>query len=170
LIRIMGRHHHIVHSPMTRREMLAVCKTGFGSLALMGLFGSCAGRTDSQTLLAQLGQAPHFIPKAKNIIFLYMDGGVSQVDSFDPKPRLEREHGEDPNKKFSVDATQFANVGKILKSPWQFKQYGDCGMPVSELFPHIATCVDDIFPSIPMPITSFTQAADFKEDRVWVRG
>jgi hypothetical protein len=73
-----------------------------------------------------------------------MDGGVSQVDSFDPKPRLAKEHGEDPNKKFSVDATQFNNVGKILKSPWQFKQYGECGMPVSELFPHIATCVDDI--------------------------
>lgn len=140
----MGRKKHIIHSPISRREMLGVCKTGFGSLALMGLFGSCAGRADSQALMAQLGQLPHFIPKAKNIIFLYMDGGVSQVDSFDPKPRLDKEHGEDPNKKFSVDATQFGNVGKILKSPWQFKQYGECGMPVSELFPHIAACVDDI--------------------------
>ena len=73
-----------------------------------------------------------------------MDGGVSQVDSFDPKPRLTKENGEDPRKKFKVDATQFDNVGKILKSPWDFKQYGECGMPVSELFPHIATCVDDL--------------------------
>jgi hypothetical protein len=73
-----------------------------------------------------------------------MDGGVSQVDSFDPKPRLAKENGEDPRKKFKVDATQFDNVGKILKSPWDFKQYGECGMPVSDLFPHIATCVDDI--------------------------
>mgnify|MGYP001598700568 CR=1 FL=1 len=124
--------------------MLGICKTGFGSLAMMSLFGSCAGRNESQSLLTQLAQAPHFIPKAKNIIFLYMDGGVSQVDSFDPKPRLAQENGEDPNKKFKVDATQFNNVGKILKSPWSFKEYGECGMPVSELFPHIATCVDDL--------------------------
>ena len=68
-----------------------------------------------------------------------MDGGVSQVDSFDPKPRLEKENGEDPSSKFKVDATQFANVGKILKSPWSFKKYGESGMEVSELFPHIAT-------------------------------
>jgi len=95
-------------------------------------------------LLSQLGQAPHFVPKARNIIFLYMDGGVSQVDSFDPKPRLAKENGEDPNKKFKVDATQFGNVGKILKSPWEFKNYGECGMPVSELFPHIADHVDDL--------------------------
>jgi hypothetical protein len=140
----MGRDKHIIHTPMTRREMLGICNTGFGSLALLSLFGSCAGRVDSRSLLTQLGQAPHYIPKAKNVIFLYMDGGVSQVDSFDPKPRLDKEHGEDPGKKFTVDATQFNNVGKILKSPWQFKQYGECGMPVSELFPHIGTCVDDI--------------------------
>jgi hypothetical protein len=69
---------------------------------------------------------------------------VSQVDSFDPKPRLEKENGEDPASKFKVDATQFANVGKILKSPWQFKKYGESGIEVSELFPHIATCIDDI--------------------------
>ena len=140
----MGESKHIIHSPMTRREMLGACKMGFGSLAFMSLFGSCAGRADSQSLLAQLNQVPHYIPKAKHIIFLYMDGGVSQVDSFDPKPRLAKENGEDPGKKFKVDATQFNNVGKILKSPWGFKQYGECGMPVSDLFPHIATCVDDL--------------------------
>jgi len=138
----MEARKHTIHSPLSRREMLSVCKTGFGSLALLGLFGSCG--SDKTSILSQLMQAPHYLPKAKNIIFLYMDGGVSQVDSFDPKPRLEKEDGEDPYRKFSVDATQFNNIGKILKSPWQFKQYGDCGMPVSELFPHIATCVDDI--------------------------
>lgn len=138
----MGK--HVIQTPMSRREMLGICRTGFGSLAMMGLFGACTARNEQQSLLAQLGQAPHFVPKAKNIIFLYMDGGVSQVDSFDPKPRLARENGEDPSKKFKVDATQFNNIGKILKSPWTFKQYGECGMPVSELFPHIATCVDDL--------------------------
>ncbi|MEO6282111.1 MAG: DUF1501 domain-containing protein [Dyadobacter sp.] len=132
---------------MSRREMLNLCKGGFGTLAFMSLFGSlpgCSTSTDPASQLKGLGQLPNFVPKARNVIFLYMDGGVSQVDSFDPKPRLEKENGEDPNKKFKVDDTQFNNVGKILKSPWKFKQYGECGMPVSELFPHIATCVDDI--------------------------
>ena len=144
----MGKSNHIIHKPVTRREMLGICKGGFGSLAFASLFGSissaCKQLDEPPSMLTQLAQTPHHVPKAKNVIFLYMDGGVSQVDSFDPKPRLDKENGEDPNKKFKVEATQFGNVGKILKSPWKFKQYGECGMPVSELFPHIATCVDDI--------------------------
>lgn len=147
----MATHKHNIYRPCTRREMLSACKAGFGSVALLSLFGSIPGCSfiddSNQDLLKKLtggNQLPNFAPKAKNIIFLYMDGGVSQVDSFDPKPRLEKENGEDPNKKFKVDATQFNNVGKILKSPWGFKKYGDCGMDVSELFPHIATCADDI--------------------------
>lgn len=143
----MGACKHHQHRPLSRREMLNLCKGGFGTLAFMSLFGSlpgCSTSTDPASQLKGLGQLPNFVPKARNVIFLYMDGGVSQVDSFDPKPRLEKENGEDPNKKFKVDDTQFNNVGKILKSPWKFKQYGECGMPVSELFPHIATCVDDI--------------------------
>ncbi|MGX1928807.1 DUF1501 domain-containing protein [Flagellimonas sp. 2504JD4-2] len=145
----MSKYHNFMRKPLSRREMLSICKGGFGSLAFMSLFGvttfSCGrskgGLLDTGSNL-QLG--PHHLPKAKNVIFLYMDGGVSQVDSFDPKPRLTKENGQDPRKKFKVDATQFDNVGKILKSPWDFKQYGECGMPVSDLFPHIATCVDDI--------------------------
>jgi hypothetical protein len=119
-------------------------------MAFMSLFGSigaaCSNIGDAgvNSMKSDLKKLPHIVPKAKNVIFLYMDGGPSQVDSFDPKPRLAREHGEDPNKKFKVDATQFGDVGKILKSPWSFKKYGDCGMDVSELFPHIATCVDDL--------------------------
>jgi hypothetical protein len=148
----MSKYIHPVKKAMSRREMLEVCRCGFGSLALAGLFGnlfsSCAGDSKGgQALMDHLSgnaKAPGFVPKARNIIFLYMDGGVSQVDSFDPKPRLARENGEDPAKKFKVDATQFNNVGKILKSPWSFKKYGESGIDVSELFPHIATCVDDI--------------------------
>ena len=123
--------------------MLEVCKGGFGSLAFMSLFSvlpsACGGPAKSTLEASSLNLGPHHLPKAKNIIFLYMDGGVSQVDSFDPKPRLTRENGQDP-RKFKVDATQFDNVGKILKSPWKFKQYGESGMPVSELFlilPHV---------------------------------
>jgi hypothetical protein len=133
--------------------MLQICKCGFGSIALSSLFGSylssCStSGNDKHAAGGAIGamQAipPHFLPKAKHIIFLYMDGGVSQVDSFDPKPRLDKENGEDPFRKFKVDNTQFGEVGKILKSPWNFKQYGQSGIPVSDLFPHIATCVDDL--------------------------
>ncbi len=71
-----------------------------------------------------------------------MDGGVSQVDTFDPKPRLDRENGQAIQAK--VQPTQFDNVGKVLGSPWKFKQYGQSGIPVSDLFPHVATCIDDL--------------------------
>ena len=139
----MAKRKHHIYQPISRREMLGICKSGFGSLAFLGLFGSIPNLKAGA--LGQLMQTQrHHVPKVKNVIFLYMDGGVSQVDSFDPKPRLAKENGEDPNKKFKVDDTQFGNVGKILKSPWDFRQYGDCGMPVSELFPHIASCADDI--------------------------
>lgn len=148
----MSNPKHPIYRPISRRDMLGICKCGFGSLAMLGMFGSllpsCSDADSGQAALLDhllnAQKSPGFLPKAKNIIFLYMDGGVSQVDSFDPKPRLERENGEDPNKKFKVDATQFGNVGKILKSPWAFKKYGKSGMEVSELFPHIATCVDDL--------------------------
>jgi hypothetical protein len=127
--------------------MLGICKCGFGSLALMGMMGSLGTSCTSpesgkKSVLDMISGGPHYIPKAKNIIFLYMDGGVSQVDSFDPKPRLDKENGMEP--KFKIDATQFGDNGKILKSPWAFKQYGECGMAVSELFPNIAGCVDDL--------------------------
>lgn len=128
--------------------MLRTCSCGFGSLALAGmfsnLFSACSSGEAPGSALASFSQRPAYIPKAKHIIFLYMDGGISQVDSFDPKPRLAQENGEDPYKKFRVDNTQFDNIGKILKSPWEFKHYGDCGMPVSDLFPHIGSCADDL--------------------------
>ena len=142
------KQHHL-NCPMTRREMLSLCRNGFGALAFLGLSGatlsSCSrGEQIVSESLSIPHILPHYTPKARSVIFLYMDGGVSQVDSFDPKPRLDREHGENPHQKFKVDNTQFNNIGKILKSPWSFKQYGESGIPVSELFPHIATCVDDL--------------------------
>ncbi|MEO0338578.1 MAG: DUF1501 domain-containing protein [Bacteroidota bacterium] len=131
---------------LSRREMLILSKNGFGGLALMGLMNSCNFLgSQSKTITNSIHTAvPHNIPKAKSIIFLYMDGGISQVDSFDPKPRLAKENGQNPYDKFKVDATQFNDIGKILKSPWTFKQYGDSGMWMSDLFPHLSTCVDDI--------------------------
>lgn len=147
----MSNKKHSIYRPVSRREMLGMCKAGFGSVAFASLFSSIPGcsafdpkQADLFDKLAGGHPLPNFVPKAKNIIFLYMDGGVSQVDSFDPKPRLEKENGEDPGKKFKVDATQFGNVGKILKSPWGFKKYGESGMDFSDLFPHMATCADDM--------------------------
>jgi len=134
---------------MTRREALMLTRNGFGGLALMSLLGGSFGCSRLQSSAAIKNSVsglglPHFTPKARSIIFLYMDGGVSQVDSFDYKPRLEKENGQNPYDKFKVEATQFNNIGTILKSPWNFKQYGECGMWVSDLFPHIAGCVDDL--------------------------
>lgn len=139
---------HFKRRAMSRREMLSLCRNGFGSVALMSLMGNIP--LSSQLIsgggpnVGPVDLLPHFAPRAKSVIFLYMDGGVSQVDSFDPKPRLIKEHGENPYEKFKVDATQFNNIGNILKSHWDFKRYGECGMPVSDLFPHIGSCADEI--------------------------
>ena len=111
---------------------------GFGALAFSGIAqNDLLG--DEMPLYPK---TPHFAPKAKNVIFLYMDGGVSQVDSFDPKPQLAKEHGQPP--KFQVDATVFNNNGNLLKSPWDFNHYGQSGIPISDLFPHIGSCADDL--------------------------
>ena len=128
-----------------RRQMLSLCKHGFGSLALFGLMPSFACSSHSAEVAGQINKIlPNFRPRAKNIIFLYMDGGISQVDSFDPKPRLIAENGQDPYRKFKVDATQFDNIGTLLKSHWDFKQYGESGIWMSDLFPHMSTIADEI--------------------------
>ncbi len=140
---------HRLTCRMTRREMLTMCRNGFGGVALLGLMGSSAfGNMVAQVAPSKTNplhpRPGGLIPKARSIIFLYMDGGVSQVDSFDPKPRLAKENGENPYDKFSVDATQFNSIGKILQSPWDFRRYGESGIEVSDLFPHIGQCVDDL--------------------------
>src|SRR5438132_5046496 len=120
--------------PLTRRDMLGRCANGFGAAALAALLHE-EGRS----------QAPpptHHRARAKSVIFLYMDGGPSQMDTFDPKPRLAREHGQPP--RFRVEATQFNNNGTILQSPWRFRHYGQSGIPVSDLFPHVAEHVDEL--------------------------
>ena len=87
---------------------------------------------------------PHFPAKVKSVIFLFMEGGVSQVDSFDPKPMLEKYNGQDPRKAIGkLEKTQFANVGQVLKSPWKFEKRGQSGIEVSDLFPHIAGIMDE---------------------------
>ena len=124
--------HRFQSEPLTRREMLGRCGGGVGSIALAALMG--------RESLAGTALATHHAPRAKHIVFLYMDGGVSQVDSFDPKPRLNREHGQPFTAK--REPTQFNNVGTIFGCPWKFAQHGESGLWVSELFPHVARCAD----------------------------
>ncbi|MGY8646968.1 MAG: DUF1501 domain-containing protein [Verrucomicrobiales bacterium] len=119
------------HPLLTRRELLRNSSLGFGGLALSGLYGAPV--------------EPHFQARAKSVIFLFMEGGVSQVDSFDYKPLLAKHHGEDPRKAIGeIEATQFGNVGKVMKSPWEFKQRGQCGAWISDLFPHVAELADEL--------------------------
>jgi len=122
---------------LTRREMLATSANGFGLLALAGLAGNAVVPRRANAAAART----HFAPRAKNVIFCFMDGGVSHVDSFDPKPKLAELDG----KPFTTSTNPTANGNRQwLKSPWAFRPHGQSGMPVSELFPHIAGCVDDL--------------------------
>lgn len=113
-----------------RRDFLARGSLGFGGLAALSLLQESAS--------AEV----HHAPTAKHVIFLYMDGGPSQLDLFDHKPRLDREHGEPI--KMKVQPTQFDNVGTVLKSPWKFRRWGECGMELSELIPGIAAHADKL--------------------------
>lgn len=128
-------------TPYTRRQMLQQSAAGFGSLALAAMLAeeSRASGTGGDPLAARL---PHFAPRAKRIIFLFMKGGPSQVDTFDPKPLLDRDDGQPLP--FEKPRLQFAPTGNLLKSPWKFRNYGESGLPVSELFPHLAQHVDTL--------------------------
>jgi len=125
---------------LSRRDLLKTSSIGFGSLALAGLLAEEHARAAAVNPLAI--KAPHFQPRAKRVIFLFMHGGPSQVDTFDYKPLLKRDHGKPlPFAKRKVVSGETFN---LLQSPWQFKQYGQSGAWVSDLFPEIAQCVDDL--------------------------
>jgi len=138
--------HRYLQPPLSRREMLSQAAHGFGAVVLSSLL------TPSRSSAADAAASPsvsvhgtHFPAKAKHVLFLYMDGGPSQVDTFDPKPMLDKYHGKNPKEVLGkVEATQFANNGTMLKSLWPFKQYGESGLPVSDLFPHIGSCADEL--------------------------
>jgi|LakMenEpi03Aug12_release.lakeMendotaPanAssembly.Ray.scaffolds.fasta_scaffold165557_2 hypothetical protein len=134
----------------TRREWLWEAGAGFTGVALAGLLEqnffaqqavAADGESDWKNPLA--AKAPHFPAKAKSVIFLYMYGGPSQIDTFDYKPNM---YGMD-NK--TIEVKTFGrgghkNQGRIVEPRWKFKQYGECGKWVSDLFPNIGQCVDDI--------------------------
>jgi hypothetical protein len=124
----------------SRRELLTQAACGFGSVALAALAKPTFAAEDGDNSSARKANGLHHRQRAKNIIFLYMDGGPSQMDTFDPKPRLTRENGQPFAMK--KERTQFDNNGTTLGSPWKFQQYGESGIPISELFPHVARHAD----------------------------
>ena len=119
----------------SRRQLLQQTSVGFGALALSGLLSDEASAGES-------APQPHFPARAKRVIFLFMKGGPSQMDTFDYKPQLQKDdHKQLPFEKPRVTA---AETHELLASPWRFRQYGESGIAVSELFPNVAECVDDL--------------------------
>lgn len=163
--------------PLTRRQMLRCCSTGFGALALSALLADPAYGAGPKSETGTGGPAapgmPHWRPRARNVIFLYMEGGVSQVDSFDYKPLLNRFHGRPPGEVIGkLEATQFQEIGTILQSPWNFRRHGQSGLWVSDLFPHISRQVDDlcIIHSLTSKFPEHTSANYFLHTGVGIQG
>ena len=122
---------------LSRRSLLRMAANGFGALAAHALLG--AGSATIQP------KPSHERPRARSVIFLFMEGAVSQVDSFDYKPLLERHHGRNPREVMGrLEKTQFENIGTVFKSPWAFRQRGESGLWISDLFPHMAQCADEL--------------------------
>jgi hypothetical protein len=121
----------------SRRDVLRRAGAGFGSLALAALLAdeSSAGGTSANPLAPRAG---HFPGRAKRVIFLFMPGGPSQVDTFDPKPRLTADHGKPAPKLY------LGQRRNLLASPWRFRLRGESGLEVSELFPHVGSCIDQL--------------------------
>src|SRR5262245_44702380 len=124
---------------LTRRHLFKHSALGFGALALHSLLAEAG---EPGTSAPGVSPKLHFEPKAKRVIFLFMKGGPSAIDTFDPKPLLDRDHGKPYP--LARPRVTFAKTGTLLRSPWKFKQYGKCGQPVSDLFPHVAKHVDDL--------------------------
>lgn len=125
---------------LPRRDFLAQCGTGLGLSALAPLL-------DSPTLLGKpnnpmIAKGPHFAPKAKRVIHLFMNGGPSHMDTFDPKPELDKWHGKSLPEERRLKTER--KTGTAFGSPFKFKNYGHSGLPVSELFPHVAKHADDL--------------------------
>jgi len=128
-----------------RRELLFRTGAGFGGLALRALWagdsvsrGAIESEDRPRVAAPLVPRLPHHAPTARRVIFLFMPGGPSQVDTFDPKPRLTAEDGR-PSPKLYLGQQR-----TLLGSPWNFAKHGDSGLDVSELFPHVAGCVDDL--------------------------
>lgn len=131
------QHDNACGCRLSRRQLLHQVGNGFGALYLASMLGqSVQGASDHPA------SGLHFPAKAKRVIFLFMHGGPSHVDTFDYKPQLAVDDGKPLP--FEKPRVQFSQTGDLLKSPWDFKQYGQSGAWVSDLFPEVGSCADDI--------------------------
>lgn len=143
----------------SRRQFLSSAGAGFGSLALASLLAddrllaaespehsdaSAERRADDGPLNPLASRPPHFPPRVKSVIFLFMYGGPSQVDTFDPKPALDKWHGKAIPVFKKEDAFNARTKATAMRSPFKFAQHGESGIPVCDRFPQVARCVDDI--------------------------
>ena len=129
--------------PVTRRDALCRIGSGFGMMAFAGMLGESldAAALAPQKAAAKTFKGLHHPAKAKHVIFLFMNGGLSQVDSFDPKPMLAKYHGQPlPGGPVATER----KTGTLMQSPFTFSRYGKSGLEVSELFPNVGACADDI--------------------------
>ncbi len=134
-----------MNNPLNRRHLLRSCGAGFGAIALNELLVRTAAAEIKHNVAPEnplLCRPGHFPARAKRVIFLFMHGGPSHVDTFDYKPMLARHDGQPLP--FDKPRIQFAQTGNLLRSPWPFRQYGQSGAWVSDLFPHVGRCADDI--------------------------
>jgi hypothetical protein len=127
---------------VSRRHLLQRCSLGFGSLALASMLSEESESHASSATSPLSPRATHFPARAKRVVFLFMKGGPSHIDTFDHKPQLERDHGKELP--FAKPRVQFAETSTLLKSPWTFSPRGESGIPVSELFPCVGQHVDDL--------------------------
>ncbi len=135
--------HHLLgaagHLPATRREFLQRSGIGLGTLALAGVLADDRLLADSHPNPMHPKQ-PHFAPRAKAVIHLFMNGGPSQVDTFDPKPALDKYHGQPLPMQLRTER----ETGAAYRSPFKFSKYGQSGIEVSELFSHVGEMIDDV--------------------------
>jgi hypothetical protein len=129
---------------LSRRQALRQSAVGFGALALADLLARANATTPIRVPPPHplTPPAPHFAARAKRVIFLFMHGGPSHVDTFDHKPALIRDSGKPLP--FEKPRVQFAKTGDLRKSPWEFRPYGQCGAMVSDLFPNVGALADDL--------------------------
>ena len=138
--------HQLLTMPSTRREFLSRSGTGLGSLGLASLFAGASGSTGSVEAASvgtspMVAHAPQYAGKAKHVIHIFLNGGPSHVDTFDPKPSLTKYHGQTlPTTNLPTER----KTGAALGSPYKFAKYGQSGIEVSELFQHTAQHIDDI--------------------------
>ena len=132
---------HNLPAPLSRRQMLRQCCAGFGNLALLGLMSSLE-RASAGAESPLIARPPMFPAKAKRVIFIFMHGGPSHVDTFDYKPALIRDSGK--ILPFEKPRVQFAKTSTLRRSPWEFHPYGQTGTMVSDLFPLVGSCADDL--------------------------